>query len=59
MELGKGLESNSYEEQLRELELLRLEKRRLQEGGLIAFFNCLKGDCSQDGGGGGFLSFPR
>ncbi|KAJ7397737.1 hypothetical protein BTVI_132585 [Pitangus sulphuratus] len=29
MKLGKGLESESYEEQLRELEVLSLKKRRL------------------------------
>lgn len=45
VELVKDLENESYEEQLREMEVFSREKRR----DLATLYNSLKGDCSEMG----------
>jgi len=45
-----SVEHKSYGEQLREMELFNLEKKRLRED-LTALYSCLKGGCGEVGVG--------
>lgn len=42
----KGLENMSHEEQLRDLDLLSLKKRKVR-GNFISLYNYIKGGCSE------------
>lgn len=46
MELLRGLVHKSDEEQLRDMEVFSLEKRRLQRSDLITFYSYPRGGCS-------------